>query len=680
MSLETSHSPARSEETVKYGHRKALARDLNICETTLEKRLKGVEGIPGMTPEGHLVIGYAEERVRELCADLLAMPKADAEKGLFTHNGERYGYISSWEKVLGISQGALQKRLANIPTIKGRDSREFVREFYAEADVRRECADLLQNLPQADDKGFFSVEGVRFAHILGWSRALEAPTEAMRTQLKGVEGITGRDCVGKILVGSFYPEPVIMEKCSDLQGLMKRRVRKTGQIELEGTLCVAIVRHASRIGINYKTLESAIEEAGIKPVGDALSHSQRVYVYPKSEIDKLAVVIRAQQITREKVNNCGVVLVGGAEGIVVKKYAEANGLDKKRLQESIDAAILKTIGTARRGVQIVDVYSKAEVETLPYVKERLEHGNYELANDGTVMLKGRLCVGINRYAEKTGLNATSLQGFVDESRLEVIGRVSSGSNRINVYEKAKVDTLPYVVGYMDKIGRNRLDTRGICILEAGETVGLWKYAKTVGMTGQALEKLISEASLQSVGHALSGKHAVNLFNKLEVDALIAQLPDEELNDYGVTTLNDREVIGINSYSRAHGLMVTHLSNELTKYSISPIGKAWSRNVLVDVYPKDEVEKLEYVQDRVVNRLPIVNDNGEVEIAGDVCVALTPFARAHQMHDQFIRLNDLMPVGFAFSGGHKVPVYRKSDIVQIPYVSTRLTRSEGILSS
>ena len=75
---------------------------------------------------------------------------------------------------------------------------------------------------------------------------------------------------------------------------------------------------------------------------------------------------------------------------------------------------------------------------------------------------------------------------------------------------------------MREIGRNRLDKDGVCILEQEETVGLWKYAKTVGMTGQALEKIIGEAKLESVGKALSGKHPVDLFRKSDVDKLIAQ--------------------------------------------------------------------------------------------------------------------------------------------------------------
>lgn len=59
------------QEKVRYGHVYAWAKELGISPTTMGKRLKGLEGVEGMTAKGKIIPAYEEEEVRRRCHDLL---------------------------------------------------------------------------------------------------------------------------------------------------------------------------------------------------------------------------------------------------------------------------------------------------------------------------------------------------------------------------------------------------------------------------------------------------------------------------------------------------------------------------------------------------------------------------------------------------------------------------------
>ncbi len=99
------------------------------------------------------------------------LPNAD-EYGFFERNGEKYGTIRTWAKALSISTAGLTPRLTKSQkkAIDGRDQSGHVRRqrFFSESDVLEVCADLIEDLPQADANGVLKIDAENYSTIVGW--------------------------------------------------------------------------------------------------------------------------------------------------------------------------------------------------------------------------------------------------------------------------------------------------------------------------------------------------------------------------------------------------------------------------------------------------------------------------------------------------------------------------------
>ncbi|HKZ40261.1 MAG TPA: helicase-related protein, partial [Candidatus Hodarchaeales archaeon] len=94
------------------------------------------------------------------------LPQADAE-GFFTLSTgegeqmsvERFGTAAAWSKEFKTTPITVRKTLANLTGITGKDARGKIHKeiFFAESVVRQACADFLKQIPQADEKGFFTM-------------------------------------------------------------------------------------------------------------------------------------------------------------------------------------------------------------------------------------------------------------------------------------------------------------------------------------------------------------------------------------------------------------------------------------------------------------------------------------------------------------------------------------------
>lgn len=132
----------------KYGHMYAWSKVLPISASSIIKHLHKfkIKSIKGRDNCGRITNFYSESDVRRACAEpLTEFPQAN-KYGFFEKDGEKYDTLESWSKALPISgptiKGCLQK--FKIKSIKGKDSRGRIFNFYSESDVHSACADLLE--------------------------------------------------------------------------------------------------------------------------------------------------------------------------------------------------------------------------------------------------------------------------------------------------------------------------------------------------------------------------------------------------------------------------------------------------------------------------------------------------------------------------------------------------------
>ncbi len=214
----------------KYGSTTGWSKELKISETTIKKKLKIAKsyGITAMDTHGRLRENayFSESIIQEVLSDLLVQcPQANKE-GCIELDSVKYACANVWARYfkksenITIGERAIRKQLKieGVSGITGRDAARIIRikAFYSEADVREACADLLQDLPRADESGFFEKEGVRYGTLNSLAKVLGAPRGGgMDRKIKSIiQPIKGRIKSGNIV--NFYPEPAVREACADL--------------------------------------------------------------------------------------------------------------------------------------------------------------------------------------------------------------------------------------------------------------------------------------------------------------------------------------------------------------------------------------------------------------------------------------------------------------------------------
>ncbi|MBI5421826.1 hypothetical protein HZA44_01680 [Candidatus Peregrinibacteria bacterium] len=217
---------------------------VRISEDTIRNKLKVISkiGVDGRDRLKRVLRNayYSEFAVREACADLLRpLPQAD-ESDFFELEGVRYGSRLAWSRELGISNQTIARHLGSgtIVPVEGRDAGGRIFDFYPEPAVRAACANLLRSLPQADEKGFFSLDGICFGTAFAWSHKLGISRQSVerRIQASSVSPVEGKDSLGRI--HDFYPESAVRAACTDL-------LKPLPKTEKSGFFVVDGIRHGT---------------------------------------------------------------------------------------------------------------------------------------------------------------------------------------------------------------------------------------------------------------------------------------------------------------------------------------------------------------------------------------------------------------------------------------------------
>ncbi len=263
----------------RYGAIAGWARELNISYRSIKKRLFGIKEIRGKSNKGGICDFYSESDIRNICADLLAdLPKAD-ENGFIEINGEKYGTIEAWARVLTISSNAIKKRLNELEGIRGKDGGGRICEFYAGSIVRERCSDFIENFLQADENGFIEVDGERHGTIGGWAKALDISFNSIKKRLLGIKGIKGKNKHGG--VWDFYSESDIRNICVDLLVDLPH-VDENGFVELNGEKYGTIEAWARELGKSISAIRRRFVE--IEAISGKNNRSRICELYAESVV------------------------------------------------------------------------------------------------------------------------------------------------------------------------------------------------------------------------------------------------------------------------------------------------------------------------------------------------------------------------------------------------------------
>lgn len=199
---------------IVYGTISACANKLGISTTTVDRNLSGIKGVQGRNGSGNVFSFYPLEVIRQKCERLIneELPRCD-ENGFFKQGDELYGHITAWSSVLPISMKAVRIRLAGAPSIKAKTNGGHVMPFYSEKVVKERCANLLEELPIADETGLIIYEGKRHGTVSYWHKFFSLSHPTIRSRLTGVKALRGKR---NGHLADFFEESAVRDVCADV--------------------------------------------------------------------------------------------------------------------------------------------------------------------------------------------------------------------------------------------------------------------------------------------------------------------------------------------------------------------------------------------------------------------------------------------------------------------------------
>jgi superfamily II DNA or RNA helicase len=308
--------------------------------------------------------------------------------------------------------------------------------------------------------------------------------------------------------------------------------------------------------------------------------------------------------------------------------------------------------------------------------ERLRYGTVpSLDEQGLVKIGNEIGVGIATYARSKQMNHTTLWNAVKAAGLLPIGFALSRNSYIPVFRLKEVEELQTVKDHhsCEQLSREN----GEVLMNGFPVIGLSAYARLHNLNFDELRKHVDSAGLKPVGHAFSSSgQRVQAYLKSAVEALPyvqlrSQLPkmDRETDQ---VSIHGKTGTGLLSFARLYGLAESTIREAVSDAGLRPLGQAIHYSQIIDVYEVRELNKLQVVRDRLT--LPKVDpDTGEVQTKKEMGVSLATFARNHSplawsSLREAVEKAGLRHIGFALtSQGKKVKVYRKSEIMDLPYV-------------
>jgi hypothetical protein len=272
----------------RFGNIRAFAREFESTSKPVGTRIKsaGIEPIKGKDVLGRLSDFYPEDSVRRVCDDLLnsSVPQAD-ESGFFEKGGIRYGTLQALSRILGINRGTIRKKAkqCSVKPLKGRNTMAHLYNFYPEPSIRSACADLIQDLPQADESNFFEIEGIRHGTIKAWSRLLPISETAITKHLQkfGASAIPGKASTGR--KSEFYSEPDVLRICAslldDLPQADEDGFFEKGDIRY-GTICA----WSREFPISERTIQIRLQKSNHPSIPGKARMGQRHDFYSESDV------------------------------------------------------------------------------------------------------------------------------------------------------------------------------------------------------------------------------------------------------------------------------------------------------------------------------------------------------------------------------------------------------------
>lgn len=213
---------------------------------------------------------------------------------------------------------------------------------------------------KVDNRGIGKINGVEVIAFTAYGSYLNC------SSLKKWIDEAGILPIGKGVSGSnevdLYPKNAV-DNISELiehLNIKDFEIDEKGLVNWCGTEGVGLNRYKSVLGMTLISLETAIADEGVRPLGKIKAGSNTIDIYQKSKIDDLPAVQSLNFILDEK----GIVKIRKANCVALFKYSKYRDIGYQKLLDKTEEAGLIPFGFARSGKKPTPVYLKSEIDRL----------------------------------------------------------------------------------------------------------------------------------------------------------------------------------------------------------------------------------------------------------------------------------------------------------------------------
>jgi len=398
----------------------------------------GVIGETVRSPNGNACLGgyFSEADVREYCADLLENPLQVDENGFVIIDRERYASPDRWgeyflsEEGIRISSGNILKSLTEAgligQTVRGRNGRVCPDGYFSEADARQYCADLLEDILQADEHSFATVEKERYATPCTWSEHFrkEIDTDISSSTIKRrleAAGMTAQDAkTRRGRVGAFFSESQVREVCGEL--LQELPVaNEEGFINLDGKIFGTIAGIARRLDVSHATVHNKLKSSGLLPIKGKNSLGRINPLYSEEHVRALC----QDFLDVPRADEEGLIFRDGKTYGTIRGLSKFLGISCPTIYKAIDEHSIRSIPGRTFGGIKHDFYSEEDLRE--FCRELLD--TVPLADANGLIIKDSQTYGtfrsLSRVLEFSEITVKKL--VLEHSPHSIRGRVAACS-------------------------------------------------------------------------------------------------------------------------------------------------------------------------------------------------------------------------------------------------------------
>ncbi len=273
-----------------WGSIESCARVIGVGRQQITNRVKKnpLSTRRGRDATRKIVAFYSLEEILRTFPDLSkAVPQAEAD-GFVEADGERWAPLTLISMQLGIDRDAIVTRLLNqsVKTKEAKDRVGRITEFYPLSTIEQLCSGLLENLPLADEHGFFEADGERWGTIKAIAKAISFDrTEVMRRVGEAtVRSRRGKNASGRVCL--FYPIPEVEHLCIDRLETLPR-ADEHGFFEADGRRWGLVKSIAAEVDVSHNGLRERLLTSSVPHREGFLRGGQRCVFYVADEAVKL---------------------------------------------------------------------------------------------------------------------------------------------------------------------------------------------------------------------------------------------------------------------------------------------------------------------------------------------------------------------------------------------------------